>query len=219
VATNVLGKSGRAMLEDIITGEDNPEHLASLALGHLRVKIPQLRLALEGKIRFHHRFLLRRLLDQIQFVEQEIALLDERLEDIGRRRPDLAQAVARWDTIPGIDRVAAWAFLAEVGDNMGQFPTAEHLASWAALCPGNHESAGKRLQLAQHAHARLAMVDRAELVQVQQFRQLVGVDTITFVSVFEQSILSRIAHHQLGHMRLQQIVQPRRPSSFFEGDR
>src|ERR1700719_5001109 len=60
VATNVLGKSGRAMLEDIITGEDDPEHLASLALGHLRVKIPQLRLALEGKIRSHHRFLLRR---------------------------------------------------------------------------------------------------------------------------------------------------------------
>jgi transposase len=134
------------MLEDIITGEDNPEHLASLARGHLRVKIPQLRLALEGKIRSHHRFLLRRLLDQIQFVEQEIALLDERLEDIGRRRPDLAQAVARWDSIPGIDRVAAWALLAEIGDNMGQFPTADHLASWAALCPGNHESAGKHLR-------------------------------------------------------------------------
>ena len=100
------------MLENIISGEDDPEHLASLALGHLRVKIPQLRLALEGKIRFsHHRFLLRRLVDQIQFVEHEIALLDERLEDIGRQRPELAQAVARWDTIPGIDRVAAWALL------------------------------------------------------------------------------------------------------------
>jgi transposase len=146
VATNVLGKSGRAMLEDIISGEDDPEHLASLALGHLRVKIPQLRLALEEKIRSHHRFLLRRLVDQIQFVEHEIALLDERLEDIGRQRPELAQAVARWDTIPGIDRVAAWALLAEIGDNMAQFPTAEHLASWAALCPGNHESAGKRLR-------------------------------------------------------------------------
>jgi transposase len=146
VATNVLGKSGRAMLEDIITGEDNPEHLASHALGHLRVKIPQLRLALEGKIRPHHRFLLRRLVDQIQFVEQEIALLDERLDDIGRQRPDFAQAVDRWDSIPGIDRVAAWALLAEIGDNMGQFPTADHLASWTALCPGNHESAGKRLR-------------------------------------------------------------------------
>jgi transposase len=143
-ATNVLGKSGRAMLEDIIAGEDDPEHLASLALGHLRVKIPQLRLALEGKIRSHHRFLLRRLLDQIQSVEHEIALLDERLEDIGRQRPALAQAVARWDTIPGIDRVAAWAFLAEIGDNMGQFPTAEHLASWAALCPGNLGRAARR---------------------------------------------------------------------------
>jgi transposase len=146
VATNVLGKSGRAMLEDIISGEDDPEHLACLALGHLRVKIPQLRLALEGKIRSHHRFLLRHLLDQVQFVEHEIALLDERLEQIAQQRPELAQAVARWDTIPGIDRVAAWALLAEIGDNMAQFPTAEHLASWAALCPGNHESAGKRLR-------------------------------------------------------------------------
>jgi transposase len=134
------------MLEDIISGEDDPEQLASLALGHLRVKIPQLRLALEGKIRSHHRFLLRRLVDQIQFVEHEIALLDERLEEIAQQRPELSQAVARWDTIPGIDRVAAWALLAEIGDNMAQFPTAEHLASWAALCPGNHESAGKRLR-------------------------------------------------------------------------
>jgi transposase len=146
VATNVLGKSGRATLEDIISGEDDPEHLASLALGHLRVKIPQLRLALAEKIRSQHRFLLRRWVDQIQFVEHEIALLEERLEDIGRQRPELAQAVAGWDTIPGIDRVAAWALLAEIGDNMAQFPTAERLASWAALCPGNHESAGQRLR-------------------------------------------------------------------------
>jgi len=71
MATNVLGKSGRAMLEDIIAGEDDPERLAALAPGHLRVKIPQLRLALAGKIRSHHGFLLRRLVDQIQFVENE----------------------------------------------------------------------------------------------------------------------------------------------------
>ena len=145
VATNTVGKSGRAMLEEIIAGQNDPEHLASLALGHLRAKTPQLKLALEGKVRPHHRFLLRRLLDQLRFVEHEILLLDERLEDIGRERPELSEAVARWDTIPGIDRVAGWTLLAEVGHNMAQFPTAEQLASWASLCPGNHESAGKRL--------------------------------------------------------------------------
>jgi transposase len=64
----------------------------------------------------------------------------------GLEKVVMAQAVARWDTIPGVDRVAAWALLAEIGENMAQFPTAEHLASWAALCPGNHESAGKRLR-------------------------------------------------------------------------
>jgi hypothetical protein len=93
------------MLEDIIAGEDDPEHLASLALGHLREKIPQLRLALEGKIRSRHRFLLRRLLDQLQFVEHEIALLDERLEEIGQQRPELAQAV---QLVKGVHGCAGW---------------------------------------------------------------------------------------------------------------
>lgn len=145
VATNALGKSGRAMLEAIITGEDDPEQLAALALGHLRAKIPQLRLALAGRIRDHHRFLLKRLLHQIDSFESEIRLLDERLEEIGNGSPGLADAVARWATIPGVDRVAAWALVAEVGNKVAQFPSAEQLASWAGLCPGNHESAGKRL--------------------------------------------------------------------------
>jgi transposase len=131
-ATNVLGKSGRAMLEDIITGEDNPEHLASLAPGRLPVKIP-ITTCSQRKDPFP---------SSLSAVEHEIALLEERLEDTGRQKPELSQAVARWDTIPGVDRVA---LLAEVGDNMAQFPTAEQLATWAALCPGNHESAGKRL--------------------------------------------------------------------------
>jgi transposase len=101
VATDTLGKSGRAMLEEIIAGQNDPDYLASLALAHLRDKIPGLKLALEGRNRPHHRFLLPRLLDQLRFVEREIELLAESLEDIGRQRPELSQAVARSDTIPG----------------------------------------------------------------------------------------------------------------------
>ena len=129
VASNTLGKSGRAMLDAILAGQMDPEQLANLALGHLRVKIPQLRLALKGKIREHHRFLLNRLLHQLRFIENEIDLLDQRLEKLGQQDPALAAAVARWTTVPGVDRVAAWSLAAEIGIAMQQFPTAAHLQS------------------------------------------------------------------------------------------
>jgi transposase len=145
VATNTVGKSGLAMLEALIAGESNSEVLADLALGHLRAKIPQLRAALEAKVRDHHRFLLERLLQQRRFIVGEIAALDQRLEQTGVEEPDLATTVARWVTVPGIDRVAAWSLVAEMGNNMAQFPTAGHLSSWAGLCSGNYESAGKTL--------------------------------------------------------------------------
>jgi len=91
-----LWEKRAAMLAAMVRGEDDPEQLASLALAHLRVNIPQLRLALAGKIRCHPRVWLRRLLDQIQLLEDEIGLLDDHLEDIGQPRPELAQAVACW---------------------------------------------------------------------------------------------------------------------------
>jgi transposase len=140
-----MGKSGRAILDAIVSGEHSAERLADLALGKLRSKIPQLQQALEGRIRDHHRFLLDSLLRQFRFLEAEIKALDLRLEHLGEQHKELADAVARWITVPGVERVAAWAFVAEVGSDMTQFPSAAHLASWAGLCPGNHESAGKRL--------------------------------------------------------------------------
>jgi transposase len=140
-----LGKSGRAILQAIVEGEESAERLADLALGHLRIKIPQLQAALEGRVRDHHRFLLQSLLRQLHFIETEITLLDTRLEQLEKEHVELGEALSRWITIPGVDRVAAWSFIAEMGTDMTQFPTAAHLASWAGVCPGNNESAGKRI--------------------------------------------------------------------------
>ena len=143
--THTMGKSGQAMLDAIVSGKDGPERLADLALGKLRSKIPQLQLALDGRIRDHHRFLLDSLLRQYRFLQAEIQALDARLEQLGEQHQELADAVARWITVPGVERVAAWSLVAEIGSDMTAFPSVSHLASWAGLCPGNHESAGKRL--------------------------------------------------------------------------
>jgi len=120
VASDALGKSGQAMLAALIAGQTDPEQLADLALGTLRGKIPQLRRALEGLIREHHRFLLERLLVQWRFVESETELIDRRLEQIGKEETELAEAVSRWDTVPGVDRIAAWGLVAEMGIDMEQ---------------------------------------------------------------------------------------------------
>jgi len=141
VASDALGVSGRAMIEAIIEGQEDSTVLAELAQRRLRGKIPELRRALEGKVTDHHRFLLRELLEQIDYVEGKIAALSARIEQIAP--PLFKQSVAQLDTIPGIACEAAQAILAETGTNMGQFPSHKHLCSWAAQCPGNHESAGK----------------------------------------------------------------------------
>lgn len=141
VASDVLGQSGRAMLQAMITGETSPEKLAEMARGQLRKKLPALQLALEGSVQEHHRFWLRQLLDHLNFLEQKIADLEQEIE---HRCSPYQEALERWDTIPGVDRITACGLVAEIGVRAEQFPSAHHLASWAGLCPGNDESAGKR---------------------------------------------------------------------------
>jgi transposase len=141
VASNALGVSGRQMLEAIIAGQDDPEQLAKLARGKLKNKIPQLEQALEGRVRDHHRFLLAEYLDEWEALGERIRRIEAEIDQ--QIRP-FEHAVALWQTIPGVDRVTACNLVAEVGVDMSQFPTAQQLASWSGLCPGNHESAGKR---------------------------------------------------------------------------
>jgi transposase len=141
VATDVLGASGRRMLAAILGGEESGERLAEMAQGKLRNKIPELQQALQGRVTAHHRFLLRELLDHLDFVESKMRRVEQEVEN--HLRPFQSE-VARLCTIPGVDRVTAWGIVAEIGLNMKQFPDAQHLASWAGLCPGSYESAGKR---------------------------------------------------------------------------
>jgi transposase len=141
VVTDVLGKSGRDMIAALIAGQTDPDPLAELARGSLRKKKPQLRRALEGRVTAHHRFLLRTLIRQEEQLEGLIAQYDAR---IAEAMAPFAQAAARIRQIPGIGARAAEVIVAEIGVDMEQFPTAGHLASWAGLCPGNDQSAGKR---------------------------------------------------------------------------
>jgi len=142
VATDALGASGRAILEAMLSGEQDVAQLAEMSKGLLRNKIPELKLALEGRVTEHHRFLLQQLYDHLLFTESKRKQIEEEIE---RRMGPFRDEVVRLCTIPGVDRVTAWGLLAEIGLNMDQFPSAAHLASWACLCPGNFESAGKRL--------------------------------------------------------------------------
>ena len=141
VATDTLGASGRAMLEAMVKGEQDSQRLAEMAQGKLRNKIPELQEALQGRVSRHHRFLLRELLDHLYFVESKMQRVEQ---EVAERLGPFQSEVARLCTIPGVDRVTAWGLLAEIGLSMKQFPDAQHLASWAGLCPGSHESAGKR---------------------------------------------------------------------------
>ncbi len=172
VATDIMGVSARAMLAEIVTGQTDAELMADLARGRMRSKIPELEKALTGIVQPHHRFVLAQQLDHIDFLDEKVETfsirIGQRLESMSwpdkPAEPDASKcpeegtqvadeselpltwdaAVALLDTMPGVNRRVAEVMLAEMGLDMSQFPTADHLASWAGLAPGNHQSGGKR---------------------------------------------------------------------------
>jgi transposase len=143
VATDILGVSGRDMLTHLMQGERDVEVLAELARGRLRKKIPQLRLALQGRLTDHHQFLLEQHFQHLTHLEEQLAQFEERIATalVPFVPPETTQ---RLDAVPGVNRKIIEAVVAEIGVDMRQFPTSGHLTSWAGLCPGNEESAGKR---------------------------------------------------------------------------
>jgi transposase len=141
VATDVLGVSGKAMLEALCAGATDPEQLADMAKGKLRHKIPQLQQALDGMLSETHRWLLHLHLQQVDHFDQVIAELDTKIEALTR---PFAELIERLDEIPGVNRRIAEIIIAEMGPEMKQFPSAAHAASWTGLCPGHNESGGKR---------------------------------------------------------------------------
>ena len=138
VATDWLGVSGRAILSRMLDGEQDAKTLADLCRGRLRDKIPEMQLALEGRMTEHHRWMLRLQREQLEFLEAQIAKLESKIQE---KTTAYQEAVDLCTTVPGIEAVAAANLIAEIGVNMDQFPSAAHLASWAGLCPGNNESA------------------------------------------------------------------------------
>ncbi len=144
IASDVLGVSGREMIRALASGESDPLVLADLARGRLRERLPELRSALRGRVTEHHEFMLTFLLDHLEQIERDIGKLDERLRSL---MLPFQETLDRLQTIPGIALRTAEILLAEIGPNMAQFPSPQHLASWAGLCPGNNLSAGKRKDL------------------------------------------------------------------------
>jgi transposase len=142
VASSLFGLSGRAMLASLVTGDRDPGWMADYARGTLRNKKEQLELALEGTFTPHQRQLLSRLLEQMQSLERQLSTLAVSIEALLAPYENVIQ---RLITIPGIDRISAVNLISEIGVDMEAFGDAAHLASWAALCPGNCESGGKRL--------------------------------------------------------------------------
>jgi transposase len=141
VASEVLSKSGRRMLEALIAGQRDPAVLAEMALGKMRIKRAALGEALAGHFDPHHAVAVRQILNHVDFLDHSITVVSEQ---VATRMAPHAAAIRLLVGIPGISRLSAEVIIAETGGDMSRFPSPAHLASWAGLCPGNHESAGKR---------------------------------------------------------------------------
>jgi transposase len=142
VVTDILGVSARGMIKALIAAEGSPDEIARLGQRALRHKRAELGAALTGRVTAHHRFMLAQLLRHIEFLDETIATYDRRIAELTTAS---GEVLARLDAIPGVGRRTAEVLVAERGTDMSRFPTAAHAASWAGLCPGNHESAGNRL--------------------------------------------------------------------------
>jgi transposase len=142
VATDILGRSGRAILDALVAGNLTPEQMAELVHKRMEEKKPLLREALAGKPTAHHRFMLGQLLGQIDALDAIIETFDARIDEV--MSPLQHDAVKKLDEVPGFDQRTGQNVIAEIGMDMGRFPSGHHLASWAGICPGNNESAGKR---------------------------------------------------------------------------
>jgi len=141
VLTDILGQSGRGILDAIVAGQDDPQALAALASPRVKASKEALAQALQGRLRDHHRFLIRSHLRLIDAIREEVDGIDQR---IGEHLKPFRAAVELLKTIPGVSDIAAHVILAEIGDDMSRFPSAGHLVSWAGLCPRSDESAGRR---------------------------------------------------------------------------
>lgn len=139
--TDIIGLSGRRMIEALIEGETNPQALAALAHRRIKATPEELEAALRGRVTKHHRFALRLLLQHIDAIDAAVAEIDR---EIDVNVEPFRQAIKILSTIPGVSQLSAEVIVAEVGIDMGRFPTEGHLISWAGLCPKNDESAGKR---------------------------------------------------------------------------
>lgn len=141
VATDVMGVSGRAMLEALTAGSTDPQVLSELAKGRLRKKLPELKKALEGRFRPHHRFMVGEILTHLDFLDEAIERVSQ---EVSSRIAPFLQKVEALDPVPGINQRMAEDVLSEIGVDMSCFPSHGHAASWAGICPGNNETAGKR---------------------------------------------------------------------------